>query len=88
MTWPPPGTAPAARPVRAPWTVTGGGAAAEPSGRVRSARRTERISSSSAGNEMESALPTLRDSSCRYSAYSRVMGWIAVIGDLSGISLA
>ena len=57
-TCPPSGTAPAARPVRAPCTVMGTALGCR-------SRSTARSSSSVRGNEMLSAVPRVRDSSCR-----------------------
>lgn len=68
--WPPWGTAPAARPVRAPWTVIGTCSAW-------SFRRMARTSSSVVGNEILDASPDVRDSSRPYSSNSSLKGLMA-----------
>ncbi len=75
ITWPPSGTQPAARPVRAPCTVTGTGAP----GTDASSRNTCRTSASSAGCEIVSARPCVRDSSRRKPARVSSTGLISAM---------
>ena len=76
-TQPPWGTAPAAKPERAPCTVTGTPVACR-------ACNASRTSASDSENTILSAEPTLRDSSRRYSSNSSVQDTIPAIGSPFG----